>query len=434
MSCSICVEDFNNSGNAKVECMFCNKEACKTCIRTYLLNSDNDPHCMFCKENFDYCFITEQLNKTWILGPYKKHRENLLMNREIAKLPETQAEAISTIKIENINEEIKKLSVLKKELSEQIKNINSKINILLDKIGNINKNKSKDSARFNFKCPNKDCNGFLNNKYNCEICKSDICKDCMEIITEENHVCDNEKKESVEFIKKDTKPCPSCGEMIHKIHGCDQMWCPSCKVAFSWRTGELVKGNIHNPEYYRWIRENNEVVPRTQNENHCGLLPDIRFILNNIKNLSSPVFQQTILNAHRLAVHINATVRNYNPNEDLKSLRINYIRNKINKDEFKAKIQILIKKQNKNRDTNNALYLLRDIIVSNMWSLAENINQGHISNQFILNISDNLEKIRIFTNDSLLKISNCYSNNAPFITQNFTESDIYFIKLHKNYR
>lgn len=433
MSCPICVENFNNAGNTKIECLFCNKEACKTCIRTYLINSDNDPHCMFCKENFDYCFITEHLNKTWILGSYKKHRENVLMNREIAKLPETQEDAVRDIEIENTNNQIKELLRVKKELSDKIKNINMTIDTLYLSIRNIKENKNKEHRSFNFKCPNKECNGFLNNKYKCEICENHTCKDCMEIITEENHECNQEKKESVAFIKKDTKPCPSCGEMIHKIHGCDQMWCPSCKVAFSWKTGELVKGQIHNPEYYRWIRENNEVVPRVPNENHCGLLPDIRFIVNKIQSLSTQYILHIVSNAHRLANHINGTVRNYSAEEDLKNLRINYIRNKIDKNEFKTKIQIFIKKESKSNDVNNSLYLLRDIIVDNMWKLVEKINENTISLQFIEDLVNNLDKIRIFINNSFVKISKYYSNNVPFITNIYTESDFYFIKTHKEY-
>ena len=73
----------------------------------------------------------------------------------------------------------------------------------------------------------------------------------------EYHECDEDKKETVKLLRQDTKPCPKCGELIHKLpNGCDQMYCIKCPTAFSWRTGQLERGHIHNPEYYRWMREN----------------------------------------------------------------------------------------------------------------------------------------------------------------------------------
>ena len=95
------------------------------------------------------------------------------------------------------------------------------------------------------------------------------------------HECDEEKKESIKFLKKDTKPCPSCGEMIHKIDGCDQMWCIHCKTGFSWKTGRIENNRIHNPEYYRWMRENRGSVPREVNDVPlCNRIPNVYSVLD----------------------------------------------------------------------------------------------------------------------------------------------------------
>ena len=117
------------------------------------------------------------------------------------------------------------------------------------------------------------------------------------------------------MIRKDTKPCPGCGEFSHKIHGCDQMWCPTCKVAFSWKTGQLEKGTVHNPEYYRWMREHNEEIPRPRNNNDCGQIPDASFLLRSIRKIWVPsgpsgrmvdaLHVHMLYNCHRLIEHIN---------------------------------------------------------------------------------------------------------------------------------
>jgi hypothetical protein len=49
--------------------------------------------------------------------------------------------------------------------------------------------------------------------------------------TKQYHVCDKETLATAQMIEKDTKPCPKCGNRIHKIEGCDQMFDPQCHQA-----------------------------------------------------------------------------------------------------------------------------------------------------------------------------------------------------------
>ena len=51
--CAICCDKFNMSTHARIICEYgdCNYgDACKACVRTYLLNTASDPHCMNCKK------------------------------------------------------------------------------------------------------------------------------------------------------------------------------------------------------------------------------------------------------------------------------------------------------------------------------------------------------------------------------------------------
>ena len=77
--------------------------------------------------------------------------------------------------------------------------------------------------------------------------------------------------ESAKLIKQETKPCPTCGVRIYKISGCDQIWCVECKVAFSWKTGIIDKGVIHNPHFYEHMKNNNNgIAPRNPHDEVCG--------------------------------------------------------------------------------------------------------------------------------------------------------------------
>ena len=89
---------------------------------------------------------------------------------------------------------------------------------------------------------------------------------------------------TAKMIKDSSRGCPGCGERISKIDGCDQMWCPSCHVAFSWRTGEIENGRIHNPHYYQWMRANaaGGVIPREPND-PGRLVHDLGFVIRNMQ-------------------------------------------------------------------------------------------------------------------------------------------------------
>ena len=59
MSCFVCCEKYNKTTRTKIVCPFsnCNYEACKSCIRTYIVGSAKDPHCMNCNNGYTQNFI-----------------------------------------------------------------------------------------------------------------------------------------------------------------------------------------------------------------------------------------------------------------------------------------------------------------------------------------------------------------------------------------
>ena len=283
MTCSICCELFNKSINTKIICPIsdCAFEACKKCIRTYLLSTTNDPHCMSCKNQWEHNFLVDNLNKTFIDNDYRKHRKQLLLDREISRTPELM-NIVQRISI--LDDEQKQVNTLQKEYNEArkyIKELSQKLQekkLLIYRIKN-GEDTSKDERRkFIMPCPADNCKGYISSQYKCEVCKLYTCPDCFEVIgysKESPHECKQENIASAQLIKKETKPCPKCGVRIFKISGCDQMWCTECKVAFSWNTGKIViSGQVHNPHYYQYLRQNgianNAQAPRNPNDVLCG--------------------------------------------------------------------------------------------------------------------------------------------------------------------
>ena len=103
-------------------------------------------------------------------------------------------------------------------------------------------------------CPVTDCRGFLSTQWKCGICDVKVCNKCHDPIAIEPHLCDEDKVASVALIAAEAKPCPKCGSMISRSQGCNQMFCTECKTAFSWTTGTIETGIIHNPHYFEWKR------------------------------------------------------------------------------------------------------------------------------------------------------------------------------------
>ena len=337
MSCGVCCEKYNKSTHSKITCEFtgCSYEACKICIRTYLLGTTNDPHCMNCKNQWTNKFLVESLNRSYIDNDYKKHRKNLLVEREISRTPELMVLVERTKLIE---EEYRELALIEEEYEKMRKMLNEKRNIIAEKQGRIYRIKNGEDAekderkKFIMPCPGDDCKGYLSTQYKCQLCKLYVCPDCFEIIgytKEEVHTCKEDTLKSAELIKKETKGCPQCGVRIFKISGCDQMWCTECKVAFSWTSGKvIVNAVIHNPHFYQYMQNNNAVgggvAPRNPGDVLCGGLLSIhnlKFIQAHLTKASSVVSCASNSNEFVGLLISNSVIKNFIQNLKTKPTR-----------------------------------------------------------------------------------------------------------------
>jgi len=145
--------------------------------------------------------------------------------------------------------------------------------------------------------------------------------------------------------------------MITKIDGCDQMWCVSCHSAFSWRTGQIASGVVHNPHYYEWQRkQNNGEAPRNPGDIPCGGFVEWATVRHAIvKRNEYPGWLGLLEAAHRRITHVqnmdmvalNRDGININDNIDL---RIQYLLKHIDDEDMKASLQQREKKNEKERE------------------------------------------------------------------------------------
>ena len=445
MTCPICVTSYNKTINACVRCpdATCGYEACKECVRTYLLGTTQDPHCMDCRKAFDPEFITTNLNMSWMKTTYRDHRKKLLVERELVRIPDTMqiVENRKHIRaLEKEDEEYKKaisdLNVQLHQMREHRYKIQRDINVM-KRGGNVNTEKKQ----FIMPCPDEGCRGFLSTAYKCGACSKFTCPKCYEVIglnkTDVEHVCNEDNVKSAELIKKETRPCPSCGERIYKISGCDQMWCPTCKTAFSWKTGAIDTGVIHNPHFYQWQRAGGNAI-RNPGDVACGGLPELWSVrsaavdlfgtLTNRNRQSETYRVMTTLlasmsEAHRELSHIinyivnrlREDLRNNDPNRDL---RVSYILKEVTKEQFSA---TLVRYDNIRKKNTELLHI---------WELVQTVAIEHL-NEYVGNIRQNITDIRnAIQSDPTLRMAGNNRDTMAATLKTYSDSLIHHFERH----
>lgn len=312
MECSVCYEKYNKQNHKEVQCFHCEKSSCSSCIQRYLVETTTDPKCLHCNIKWDRRFMINNLTKKFCNTDYRHYRRSMIYERNKCFLPTISSILGEKEKLKELDNQIvdfkKQLEILMEERGRQFMNIiNLEENFIQGREVNIENKKNNINNR---PCITENCLGFLGGDGICPICKYKTCLSCNIKIDDnkETHECKKEDKEQWEYLKKTTKPCPSCQVRIFKISGCDQMWCTNCHNAFSWSRGTIEKGTIHNPHYYDWVF-NNEQIERTENinEGECNenILPDL-YRLRSILLIKKfhPKEIGKVMDIHRHLIHL----------------------------------------------------------------------------------------------------------------------------------
>ena len=405
--CAICCETFTKL--QFITCNYCNFDSCKSCTQRYILDTSNDPHCMSCKKPWSREFLDSAFTKKFVNTDLKKRRESVLLDREKAMLPATQAACEREKTVRRMRNEAQDMYQRKRILQQEIYAVNVAIRQQETDIYRVRNNllqaeqaESSNGQRKQFvrKCPKEDCKGFLSTQWKCGLCESNVCKDCNEVLTvpKEEHTCDENAKATVAMLAKDTKPCPSCGTMIFRISGCSQMWCPDCHTTFCWNTGRIETGMVHNPHYFEWLRRTGGNLGRAHGDFECGGLP----VIHAINALGTIIKKYEIfVNIYRLLIHIQRVeINRYHVgdaaqnNEDL---RINYMLNEISEEVFAHTLQ----KREKDRQKKNEYYQVYQMLFN---TGAEYMRQLHQSIEHCFERDNNGTAIRNYYRAQPMKI------------------------------
>jgi hypothetical protein len=468
MECVVCTRNFNLSTRAKTTCYNpqCGFEVCKECLRTYLCTTKSMPKCMKCNTGFQLTYLVKHLNRSFVYDTYKPFLKDILLATEMAKMPETMPFA-------EAEKERRRLRKMNEEFNEKIAKFERQIErFRAAKEANLYRMRGEavparyaqacgdlldggpvlidTKKKFIMACPSA-CKGFLSTAYKCSLCDKFTCPECFVVMPNKaSHVCVESDKLSAELIRKETRPCPSCGERIYKVSGCDQMFCTSCQTAFSWKTGNIETGTIHNPHFYELQRAGGAAL-RNVGDVQCGGMPDIRNVRQTLQQIAdfnpgNLAYKDLDLRVRttfqRLAEHTAYTVNEYRARTrtqgDSRPLRVQFILDDISSLALKDALY----KQDKDRQKTLDLYHImeiigacgieafRDIVVDTphpsaiVQCVASNPNICAEVAAAIADRLNTLDKVRLYCNDELAKVSVTYNCSVQMFSPNFGRNTV----------
>jgi hypothetical protein len=280
---------------------------------------------------------------------------------------------------------------------------------------------SEEKREFIMKCPAEDCRGFLSTAYKCGTCAKQTCSKCMVVLdgaaSAGEHVCKKEDVETAKEIKDTTRPCPKCGTRIFKTEGCDQMFCTmrDCNTAFSWNTGKIELGRVHNPHYYEWLRRNGGgQAPREAGDIPCGGLPNAWQFVGAAELASGYIDRKEgmrLLEIHRnVSEMIEWRLRDYpaQPRAGMnKDIDVQYLMNKISEDEWQRQLEFAEARFRRKREIGQILTMGVTVcseLLQRVVAQADALGDGHgdqMGGWLKDTLIPELDQLREFVNQSL---------------------------------
>lgn len=434
VECQICVSPLNKSTHKPVECHNCEFTACRECTQKYILDNKLTGQCMSCKVPWGRRFLADNFTRKFMKNEYTAHMESLVKDRELAMMPDTQKYIESYRRSKRAMDMANELDIdvgMSKARIEQIKSDLKDEERFLHALRRDRGHhrmvafstltKSTNEPMFR-KCSVAACSGFLDDDFECSVCFTYACEHCLEPLGDKPHTCDPNTVESIKMLEKETKPCPTCKAVIYKIDGCDQMWCTECKTSFSWVSGLKLRGIVHNPHYYEWMRQTQGVVPRQPGDNphECGI-PNVWSEPARIDNGAIPQDTRTYINnVHTLLrydiqwrLHYLPTDENANEYDKLK-IRLKYMNKEMSQEDMVSQIQRMDRKLAYDLEYRQIFEMIQRACGDCLWRFFQIYATKGVCAD--LNIVE-LERLRLMVNSAFYDLSKVYGITHKKIQQ-----------------
>ena len=427
-NCSICCETYNKVKRVKVTCPTCDVSCCRACIQRYMLDTQSDPHCMSCRVAWNREFVDTACTKAFRMKPLKSHREDILFNRQLALLPQTQG-AVESYRLcqdldaamKQIEEQINTLARQRRRAEIDWRHHNLVWRGYAD-------GETQQRREFVRRCPCDGCKGFLSTAWKCGVCSKHICKECNEEkVDGEGHTCKPENVETVRLLNRDTKGCPKCGTLIFKISGCSQMWCPDCHTAFNWNTMAIETGVIHNPHFFEFQRRQ-EVEGaggggRNLADIPCGGLPNTREVYSLsqrrggvIPEATARTLTDTVRFLHHLE-HYEIPMYQRRDHKNWVEERVRYMIGDMSEDEFKKLLQRHEKTVDRNRENVEIMRMVVNVMSDLMRQLV--VDPPNFK-EYI----DEMNRVRDYANGAFKVVGSRYNTRFICITDSWSVTKI----------
>lgn len=434
-SCAICADDYTLQTRKRVSCPYCQHECCAQCVKRYILSIRDDPCCMSCKHAWNNDFIDDQLTRNFLSGEYKRHREEVLLERESSFFQETVGLMERNKEhTEHCQNQIKELAAERRELQRRLSEIsrgiqnyrNTLAHLEMDATHTVSDIRTVEKKTTYIRtCLADGCKGYINQRGACGLCSLLMCTQCHEIINREEgaeeHQCRQENIDSVAQIKKETRPCPQCHVSIYRIDGCRQMWCTQCKTAFDWRTGNIIRERIHNPHLYEWEMQQQQQQSIqggpsiSQTACRDNELPPLSVLRNFTQTHHTDIStKRRLFDIHRNVQHILDIeiprieihdTRNHGSGElfyrNIK-LRVQYLRSFLSRDDFKNQLVLRENRIQKNRNLQQIWEMVSQACISFFHELLQSDNEEEMPRKREIAFMKKMDTLIDYTNTQLI--------------------------------